>query len=31
MVSRNRTLVVYYFNRANGTRSISGTLLELVK
>lgn len=31
MVFKTRALVVYYFNRANGTRSISGTLLELVK
>jgi sialidase-1 len=29
MVSRDRALVVYYFNRADGTRSISGTLLAI--
>ena len=29
MVSRNRVLVVYYFNRGDGTRSISGTFLEV--
>jgi sialidase-1 len=31
MVSKQRALVVYYFNRANGTRSIAGTLLERAK
>lgn len=29
MVSSNRALVVYYFNRANGTRSIGGTFLSV--
>ncbi|MEY2408070.1 MAG: hypothetical protein QOF48_740 [Verrucomicrobiota bacterium] len=29
MVSRERALVVYYFNRANGTRHIAGTFLQL--
>jgi sialidase-1 len=28
LVSDNRALVVYYFNRADGTRSIAGTFLE---
>lgn len=29
MVSKNRALVVYYFNRADGTRHIAGTFLEI--
>ena len=29
MVSRDRVLVVYYFNRANGTRHIAGTYLQI--
>ena len=29
MISKNRALVVYYFNRANGTRFIAGTVLEV--
>jgi sialidase-1 len=29
MVSKHRALVVYYFNRADGTRSISGTFLNI--
>ena len=29
MVSRDRVLVVYYFNRANGTRHIAGIYLQL--
>ena len=29
LVSRNRALVVYYFNRANGTRHIAGTFLQI--
>jgi hypothetical protein len=29
MISKNRALVVYYFNRADGTRHIAGTILEL--
>jgi len=29
MVSRNRALVVYYFNKADGTRHIAGTFLEV--
>ena len=29
MISRDRALVVYYFNRANGTRHIAGTFLEI--
>ena len=29
MVSKNRALVVYYFNRSDGTRHIAGTFLEI--
>jgi hypothetical protein len=29
MLSKHRALVVYYFNRANGTRHIAGTLLDI--
>ena len=29
MISDNRAFVVYYFNRNDGTRSISGTFLEI--
>jgi len=29
MIARNRVLVVYYFNQADGTRYIAGTVLEL--
>lgn len=29
MISRNRMLVVYYFNREDGTRHIAGTILEV--
>ena len=29
MISKHRVLVVYYFNRADGTRSISGTFLSI--
>ena len=29
LVSRDRVLVVYYFNRANGTRHIAGTFLQI--
>ena len=29
MVSESRALVVYYFNKANGTRHIAGTFLDL--
>jgi sialidase-1 len=29
MVSKNRALVVYYFNHADGTRHIAGTFLEV--
>ena len=29
MISKNRALVVYYFNQANGTRHIAGTVVEL--
>jgi len=29
MVSKNRALVVYYFNRANGPRHIAGTFLQI--
>lgn len=29
MVSKNRALVVYYFNHADGTRHIAGTFLQL--
>lgn len=29
MISKNRALVVYYFNKADGTRYIAGTFLEL--
>jgi sialidase-1 len=29
MISRNRALVVYYFNRGDGTRHIAGTILEI--
>jgi sialidase-1 len=29
MVSEDRALVVYYFNQANGTRHIAGTLLQI--
>ena len=29
MVSRNRALVVYYFNLGDGTRHIAGTILEI--
>ena len=29
MVSQSRALVVYYFNRADGTRHIAGTFLEI--
>jgi sialidase-1 len=29
MLSNHRALVVYYFNRADGTRSISGTILSI--
>ena len=29
MISKNRALVVYYFNRANGTRHIAGTVLDV--
>jgi hypothetical protein len=29
MVSSNRALVVYYFNQADGTRYIAGTILEI--
>ena len=29
MVSKNRALVVYYFNRSDGTRHIAGTLLDI--
>lgn len=29
MLSKHRALVVYYFNRADGTRSISGTILNI--
>ena len=29
MASRDRALVVYYFNKADGTRHIAGTLLEI--
>jgi hypothetical protein len=28
-LSKNRVLVVYYFNQANGTRYIAGTMLEI--
>jgi len=31
MISRNRALVVYYFNRDNGLRHIAGTVLEFTK
>ena len=29
VLSKDRALVVYYFNRANGTRHIAGTFLQL--
>lgn len=29
MISKNRALVVYYFNQANGTRHIAGTVVGL--
>jgi len=29
MVSKHQALVVYYFNRADGTRHVAGTLLEI--
>jgi hypothetical protein len=29
MISKDRALVVYYFNRTDGTRSIAGTFLQL--
>ena len=29
MISKKRALVVYYFNRADGTRHIAGTFLEM--
>jgi hypothetical protein len=29
MISRNRALVVYYFNQANGTRYIAGTVVGM--
>jgi hypothetical protein len=29
MISKNRALVVYYFNKADGTRHIAGTFLEI--
>lgn len=29
MISKNRALVVYYFNKADGTRHIAGTFLDL--
>lgn len=29
LLDHNRVLVVYYFNKDNGTRSISGTILEI--
>jgi hypothetical protein len=29
MISKRRVLVVYYFNRGDGTRQIAGTFLEL--
>jgi hypothetical protein len=31
MISKNRALVVYYFNRGDGTRHIAGTTLEFAK
>ena len=31
MVSRNRALVVYYFNKSDGTRHIAGTFLQVDK
>ena len=29
MISKHRALVVYYFNRADGTRYIAGTVVEI--
>ena len=29
MISKNRALVVYYFNQADGLRHIAGTILEI--
>jgi len=31
MISRNRALVVYYFNQADGTRHIAGTVIEIAR
>lgn len=31
MISRNRALVVYYFNQADGTRHIAGTVVEIAR
>ncbi|MGV8133702.1 MAG: sialidase family protein [Mangrovibacterium sp.] len=30
LLDHNRVMVVYYFNKGNGTRSISGTILEII-
>ncbi len=30
LLDHNRVLVVYYFNKDNGTRSIAGTILEII-
>ena len=30
LLEKNRVLVVYYFNKDNGTRSIAGTILEII-
>ena len=31
MLSRNRALVVYYFNQSDGTRHIAGTVIEIAR
>jgi hypothetical protein len=31
MISRNRALVVYFFNQADGTRHIAGTVVEIAR
>jgi hypothetical protein len=31
MISRNRALVVYYLNQADGTRHIAGTVVEIAR
>jgi hypothetical protein len=31
MISKDRVLVTYYFNQADGARHIAGTILEIEK